>query len=161
MSYYNFQKSMKLAPQCKYYKMAGQQTDELIEKLENVYGFRLSMQHHEFFKEYGYIMFFGTEIYGIYKDVFEGIYAGNAVIATLRDREEYNLPKKWIPLYDYDDGYKAYLDYAYLNSDNEPRVVLGIFTGQEYEMMEIISEDLGDFLLELVEQQLAEQSLKE
>ena len=157
MSYNNFQKAVELATQCKYYKVAGQQTDDLIEKVAKVYGFKLSVQHHEFFKEYGYMMFFGTEIYGIYKEVFEGIYAGNAVIATLQDREEYNLPKEWIPVYDYDDGYKAYLDYAHLNSENEPRVVLGVFTGKEYETTEIIAEDLGDFLLEIVEQQLEEQ----
>lgn len=157
MSYQNFQKAMRLAPQCEYYKAAGQQTDDLIEKIEKAYGFKLSQQHREYYKEYGYIMFFGTEIYGIYKEVFEGIYAGNAVIATLQDREEYNLPEEWIPVFDYDDGYKAYLDYTHLNLEQEPRVVLGIFTGKEYEITEIISEDLGDFLLELVEQQLEEQ----
>ena len=157
MSYHNFEKAMQLAPQCEYYNVAGEQTEDLIEKVEKAYGFKISHQHYKYFKEYGYIVFIATEIYGIYKDVFDGIYAGNAVIATLQDRKECNLPKEWIPLYDYDDGYKAYLDYMYLNSENEPRVILGIFTGKEYEITEVISEDFGDFLLELVEQQLKEQ----
>jgi len=157
MSYYNFQKAMELATQCQYYQAGGRQSDDLIKRVEEAYGFKVSPQHHEYFKNYGYLIFFGTEIYGIYNEVFEGIYAGNAVVATLQDREEYDLPREWVPLYDYDDGYKAYLDYAHLNAENEPRVIMAIFTGEEYEVDEIISEDLGDFLLELVEQQLEEQ----
>ncbi|MDR2022012.1 MAG: SMI1/KNR4 family protein [Hungatella sp.] len=157
MSYSNFQKATELAKKCQYYKTAGQQTEELISKVENVYGFKISSQHYEYYIKYGYIMFFGTEFFGIYKDVFDGIYASNAVIATL-DREQFNLPKEWIPLFDYDDGYIAYLDYAHLNSDNEPRVILAIYTGKEYEVTDVIADDLGDFLLELVQEQLEAQN---
>ena len=154
MSYTNFEKAMKLAPQCQYYQIAGTQDSDLLEKVENAYGFKISRQQHEFFEEYGYMSFLGTEIFGIYKDAFEGIYAGNAVIATLQDRIDYSLPEEWIPVYDYDDGYMAYLDYSCLNSENEPRVIMAIYTGNGYEVTEVIAEDLGDFLLELVEQQL-------
>lgn len=158
MSYSNFQKAIELAKKCQYYKTAGHQTEELISKVEDVYGFKISPQHYEYFIKYGYMMFFGTELYGIYKDVFDGIYAGNAVIATLQDREEFNLPKEWIPIFDYDDGCIAYLDYEHLNSDNEPRVILGIYTGKEYEVTDVIADDLGDFLLELVQEQLEAQN---
>lgn len=157
MSYINFEKATELAKQCQFYKTAGSQSKELIKKVEEAYGFKLSTQHYEYFKKYGYIMFFGTEIYGIYDKVFEGIYAGNAVIATLQDRKENKLPTNWIPIFDYDDGYVAYLDYGSLNSENEPRVILGIFTGENYEMTEVIAEDFGDFLLELVEEQMDSQ----
>lgn len=157
MSYSNFEKATKLVEQCQFYKTAGRQTEELIKKVEEALGFKMSKQHHEYLKNYGYIMFLGTEIYGIYDKVFEGIYAGNAVIATLQDREEYNLPKAWIPVFDYDDGYVAYLDYGNLNLENEPRVILSIFTGRKYEVGEIIADDFGDFLLQLVEQQIGKQ----
>lgn len=157
MSYINFEKATELAKQCKNYRTAGRQTEDLIKKVEESYGFKISPQHHEYFEKYGYIMFFATEIYGIYNEVYDGVYAGNAVIATLQDREEYNLPKKWIPIFDYSDGYIAYLDYENVNLENEPRVILGIFTGEQYDIVEIIAEDFGDFLLELVEEQLEEQ----
>ncbi len=157
MSYSSFHKAMELAKKCNYYKTAGKQTKELLDKVENSYDFKISPQHYECFKDYGYIMFFGAEIYGIYEGAFDGIYAGNAVVATLQDRKEYNLPKEWIPIYDYSDGYFAYLDYACLNSEKEPRVILGIYTGKKYEIAEVIATDLGDFLLELVQQQLDSQ----
>lgn len=157
MSYSNFEKAMELAKKCQYYKTAGHQTEDLIERVEKVYGFNISTQHREYFKDCGYIMFFGTEIYGVYDKVFEGVYAGNAVIATLQDREEYNLPTAWIPIFDYDDGYVAYLNYSNLNSENEPRVILGIYTGEKYKNTETIADDFGDFLLQLVETQLEKQ----
>ena len=153
MSYQDYQKAISLVVQCDCFASAGQQTDELIGKIEQVFGFSLSRQHYEYYKEFGWISFFGSELYGIYKNAFEGIYTGNAVIATIQDRRDYNLPLDWIPLYDYDDGYMMYLNYADMNLEGEPRVILGIFTGKQYEVSEIIAEDLGAFLLELVDNQ--------
>lgn len=96
-------------------------------------------------------------LYGIYPDVFNGVYGDNAVIAPLQDRKKYNLPKEWLPIYDFDDGYMGYLDYGNLNSEGEPRVIMAIYTGKNYEVVEVIAEDFGDFLLQQVKYQLANQ----
>ena len=157
MSYNNFKKAMKLAREIEYYNNAGKQSKELLNKVEKAYGLKLSPQHYEYLYEYGYIMFFGTEFYGIYKDAFEGIYAGNAIIATLQDRQEFNLPKYWIPIYDYSDGEVAYLNYSLLNENGEPAIIIGLYNGEEYVMIEQIAEDLGDFFLQIVEEQINNQ----
>lgn len=145
---------MELAKTIEYYENAGKQSAALLEKVEATYGFKLSPQHDEYLRDYGYVMFFGIEFYGIYKNVFEGIYAGNAVIATLQDREEFNLPKKWIPIYDYSDGQMAYLDYFQLDENGEPPIIVGIYNGEEYIMLEQVAEDLGEFFLQMVETQM-------
>jgi len=75
---------MKLAKTLQYYENAGKQSKDLLEMVEEAYGFKLSLQHYEYFHEYGFIMFLGAEFYGIYENVFEGIYAGNAIVATLQ-----------------------------------------------------------------------------
>ena len=157
MSYNSFKKAIQLAKEIEYYNNAGKQSKELLNKVEETYGFKLSPQHYEYLHEYGYVMFFGTEFYGIYKDAFDGIYAGNAVIATLRDRQEFNLPKEWIPIYDYGDGETAYLNYSLLNEAGEPAIIIGIYNGEEYVMIEQIAEDLGEFLLQIVEEQINNQ----
>ena len=99
-------------------------------------------------------MFLGAEFYGIYENVFEGIYAGNAIVATLQDRRDFGLPKEWIPIYDYSDGQIAYLDYSQLNENNEPSIIIGAYNGKIYTVIEQVAEDLGDFLLQMVEEQL-------
>ena len=154
MSYSNFQKAMELAKTIEYYNNAGQQTKELLERVQKTFWFEISSQHYEYLYEYGYVMFLGVEFYGIYKDVFEGIYAGNAIVATLQDREDFGLPKKWIPIYDYSDGQMAYLDYSQLNADGEPAIIVGLYNGEKYIIVERVAEDLGDFLLQVVEEQI-------
>lgn len=51
----------------------------------------------------------------------------------------------------------AYLDYSHLHADNEPRVIVCGYNGTGYTLIDIIADDLGEFLLELVQQQLNSQ----
>lgn len=67
------------------------------------------------------------------------------------------MPKEWLPIYNYDDGTMAYLDYSHLHADNEPRVIVCGYNGTGYTLIDIIADDLGEFLLELVQQQLNSQ----
>lgn len=98
--------------------------------------------------------FFGNEIYGIDPEDDSGILEGNSVAYALNDSEEYNLPKEWIPIYDFGDGNMAYLDYSSLNMEKEPSVIMAFYNGDKYEINETLAEDLGDFLLQLVQEQL-------
>ena len=51
----------------------------------------------------------------------------------------------------------AYLDYSSINSENEPKVIMAFYNGNEYEFVEDLAEDLGAFLLGLVQEQLKSQ----
>ena len=56
--------------------------------------------------------------------------------------------------YDYNDGSMAYLDYSSLNRENEPRVLAAFYNGKKFEVTETVAEDLGDFILGLVQEQV-------
>lgn len=156
MSYQNFKDAMELAPRCKFYTTVGGRSEAEIQKSEELLGVRFSRQCREFYEKYGYLSFFGNEIFGIDPDDDSGELEGNSVAYALNDRVEYGLPEEWIPLYNFDDGCMAYLDYSSLNEENEPSVIVATFTGSEYEVIERIAEDLGQFILCLVKEQLDE-----
>ena len=69
MSYTNFIKAMELAPKCKFYTTAGGKSEEEIDMSEKKLGISFSPQCKEFYKKYGYLSFFGNEIYGIDRTV--------------------------------------------------------------------------------------------
>lgn len=154
MSYQNYVKAMELAPKCKFYTTAGGKTEEEIKKAEQMLNLEFSNQSREFYKIYGYLSFYGNEIFGIDPEDDSGILEGNSVAYAINDREEYNLSNEWVPIYNFEDGNMAYLDYSYLNSEREPRVIRAFYNGSEYEIVETLAEDLGDFILQLVQEQL-------
>ena len=157
MSYRNFEKAIELAKQCKFYRTVGGEADEVITKSEALLNIKFSRQNHRFYAELGYLSFYGHEIYGIDTNELCGTLEGNSVAYALHDRKEYNLPKEWLPIYFFDDGYMGYLDYSQPNEDQEPPVIMAIHNGGKYVIAEKAAEDLGDFLLKLVEEQLARQ----
>ena len=154
MSYANFVKALELAPQCKFYTTAGGKSDEEIGASEKILGVTVSKQCKEFYKKLGYLSFFGNEIFGIDPYDDSGILEGNSVAYALNDRTELGLPVAWIPIYDYNDGSMAYLDYSSLNRENEPRVLAAFYNGKKFEVTETVAEDLGDFILGLVQEQV-------
>ena len=154
MSYTNFIKAMELAPKCRFYTTAGGKSEEEIELSEKKLGVSFSAQCKKFYEKYGYLSFYGNEIYGIDPEDDSGVLEGNSVAYALNDREEYNLPKEWIPIYNFDDGNMAYLDYSSLNAEKEPCVVMAFYNGEKYEIVETLAEDFGDFILQLVQEQV-------
>ncbi len=154
MSYQSFTKAMELAPKCKFYTTVGGKTKEEIGKSEKLLGVRFSNQCREFYAKYGYLSFCGNEIYGIDPDDDSGILEGNSVAYAIYDRREYNLPKKWVPIYSFEDGNMAYLDYSSLNAEKEPRVIMAFYNGEKYVIAETLAEDFGDFIFNLVESQI-------
>lgn len=154
MSYQNYKEAMELAPKCKFYTTAGGKRQDEINKAEELLGIKFSKQCREFYEQYGYLSFFGNEIFGIDPDDDSGELEGNSVAYALNDREEYGLPAKWIPIYNFEDGFLAYLDYSSLNDDGEPCVIVAEFNGSEYRIEETIAEDFGEFILQLVKQGL-------
>lgn len=157
MSYQDLKKAMSLAPKCRFFTTDGGKSKEDILKSEKLLEVKFSRQCTEFYEKFGYLSFFGSEVYGIDPEDDSGILAGNSVAYAIHDRKKYNLPREWIPLYDFDDGSMAYLDYASQNLKGEPRVIMCIYNGIEYEKQEVLAEDLGAFLLHLVQVELASQ----
>lgn len=153
MSYQNYIKAMELAPKCKFYTTAVGKSQEEIGRSEELLGIQFSRQCRQFYEQYGYLSFFGNEIFGIDPDDFDEL-EGNSVAYALNDRKEYGLPIRWIPIYNFEDGLMAYLDYSSINDDGEPCVIMAGFNGSEYQIEETIAQDFGDFVLGLVMQQL-------
>ena len=152
MSYSNFKEAMELAPKCKFYTTDDGKTKDVIEKSEMVLNVKFSRQCREFYEKYGYMSFYGTEIFGIDPDDEE--LEGNSVAYALNDREELDLPMEWIPFYDFEDGNMAYMDYSSLDEAGEPRIIMAYYNGEEFEIVEVLAEDFGSFVLELVKEQL-------
>lgn len=154
MSYRDYVRAMELASKCKFYTTVGGRTEDEIIEAERILGLKFSKQCRDFYGKYGYLSFFGNEIYGIDPYDDSGVLAGNSVAYAMNDREECGLPKHWIPIYDFEDGEMAYLDYSYLNEEEEPRVIQACYDGEEYEIIDILAEDFGSFVLQLVLEQL-------
>lgn len=157
MSYQNLKNAMELSKKCKFYTTAGGKTEREINKAEHMLNIKFSKQSREFYKKYGYLSFYGNEIFGIDPDDDSGILEGNSVLYAINDREQYELPQEWIPIYSFGDGSMAYLDYSSQNAQNEPRVIMAYYDGSAYKVVQNLAEDLGDFILQLVNEQLEEQ----
>lgn len=153
MSWRNYERSMELAKQCRFYTTAGGKTIAEIQKAEELLGIRFSRQYRDFCENYGYLSFYGNEIFGIDIDNMEEL-EGNCVAYALNDREEYGLPHSYIPIYNYGDGTMAYMDCSILNEEEEPRIVILEHDGSYYNVIETAAEDFGDFILGLVEAEL-------
>lgn len=158
MSYNNYIKAMKFAKKCDDYCIGEGVSDEVIGKAEELINLKLSKQVKEYLKTCGYMEFLGVELYGIVKNDFSSKDIEGCMIEwTLDQRKKSNLNSKWLPICFEDDGYMAMLDFENMNADNEPIVILVAETESGYEMTEKIAEDLGEYILELVNTQLEEQ----
>ena len=154
MSYINFEKALRLAKNCDKYETLGNVTDEKILEAQDLLNIVFSRQHYEYYKKVGILSYYGSEYYGISNRNFTGLPGSNAVLLALNDRQEFNLDKNLVPIYFFDDGLLAYLDYNSLNIYSEPAIVTEFYNGDKYIKEEILAEDLGDFILGLVDEQL-------
>ena len=157
MSYQSFEKALELAKYCSGYFTHGAKIDKEIEYSEKQLEIKFSQQNRDYYRSIGYLSFEGCEIYGIYPDGDSKVLVGDSYASALHDRKCYNLPHNWLPIYDFDDGYMGYLDYSQLNEEGEPPVIMAIYNGEKYVVVEKVAEDFGDFLLQIVEEQLARQ----
>lgn len=159
MSKANFVKALKLVKKCDDFDKGGKVSKKAVEKAQQLLGIPFSKQEFEYLSKFGYIEFFGVELYGILNENFEddGEYEGCMVEWTLNERKNGSIPDKWIALRFDDDGGMVFLDHSELDADDEPKVILAEFDGHQYKKSETLADDFGDYLLELVEEQLDEQ----
>lgn len=157
MSYKNYEETIIKAKQFDDYLDAGSMDSKMLEKIVLTLGFSLSKQNYDYWKNYGFITFSSVMLYGIGKNTFSGKPGYNAVNTMLVDQKEFNLPKLWVPIYGFGDENMAYFNYDDINSENEPAIISAHYNGEKYIISEKVSDDLGDFILKLVEEQLANQ----
>ena len=96
MSYENYKTAMEAAKSLRYYTTAGGRSDESIQKSEDLLGIKFSAQYRDFNKHYGYLSFFGCEIFGADPEDLE-IAEGNSVACALSERRDYGLPLFFFP----------------------------------------------------------------
>ncbi len=151
MSYKALIEALTLAKQCAGYTVAGERTEEEIACAENSLGIVFSRQHREYLRRVGGLSLYGIDVFGIYPSNTAGILEGDTVAYTLNERRSYDLPLKWIALISLDEGYMGFLDYGNLNNNGEPPVIVARVVEDKYVFNMVENEDLGDFLLRIVE----------
>lgn len=136
---------------------AGVRTEKLICIAEEVIGYKFPQIYRHFLKEFGAGNFGSQEVYGVIDEDFENSSVPDAIWYTLMEREEIKLPPNLLVIYDSGGEELCCLDFSNLNEMREPRVVSFILgqplTAQKFE---IIADDFGDFLLDLITKEIEE-----
>ncbi|RPF54140.1 SMI1/KNR4 family protein [Aquisalibacillus elongatus] len=130
-------------------------TDEIIRLAEKKLKLKFTGFYLDYLKTFGAGNFGAQEIYGIIDADFENSSVPDAIWYTLTERKETNLPENLLVIYDTGTGEIFCLDYSRLDENGEPKVVTFIpGVDLENQTYEIIDNDFGDFLLDLVKQEV-------
>ncbi|NRG46589.1 SMI1/KNR4 family protein [Bacillus sp. CRN 9] len=133
----------------------GGRTNELIKLAEEKIGLKFTGLYLDFLQTFGVGSFGSQEIYGIINDNFENSSVPDGVWYTLTERKEINLPTNLLVIYDTGSDELFCLDFNQLDEKGEPKVV-SFVPGIELESQkyEVIANDFGDFLLNIVMQEV-------
>lgn len=128
---------------------SGPKTEELILMAERVLGLKFPPTYKEFLKRYGAGSIFGVEIYGITRAEFTNASIPNGIWLTLREREDIQLPKKMIIIYEYGDGVYFAIDTSIVSAEQENPVVAWAQDIPENQI-KILAPDFGRFLFNIL-----------
>lgn len=133
----------------------GDRTDELISLAEEKLGLKFTGLYLDYLKTFGAGNFGAQEIYGIIDADFENSSVPDAVWYTLTERKEIRLPDNLLVIYDTGSDELFCLDFNQRDDNGEPKVV-SLVPGVDLESQtyELIANDFGDFLLDLVKQEV-------
>ncbi|WLR59140.1 SMI1/KNR4 family protein [Guptibacillus hwajinpoensis] len=133
----------------------GGRSNELIQLAEQELGFKFTGAYLDFLKTFGAGNFGSQEIYGIIDRDFENSAVPDAIWYTLTERKNIYLPNHLLVIYDSGFGELYCLDFNQLDDTGEPQIV-SFDTGVEIEnqIYEVIANDFGDFLLDLVMEEM-------
>jgi hypothetical protein len=133
----------------------GGRTNELIKLAEEKLDLKFTGLYLDYLQRFGAGNFGAQEIYGIINDDFENSSVPDAIWYTLSERKAINLPNNLLIIYDTGSDELFCLDFNQLDEKKEPKVVSFVpgieLAKQRYE---IIAHDFGDFLLDLVLQEV-------
>lgn len=133
----------------------GGRADELISLAEEELGLKFNGLYFDYLKTFGAGNFGAQEIYGIIDENFESSSVPDAIWYTLTERKEMNLPDNLLAIYDTGSDEIYCLDYSNLDNNGEPKVVAFVpGVDLESQTYEIIANDFGDFLLDLIRQEV-------
>ncbi|PEL09239.1 SMI1/KNR4 family protein [Bacillus sp. AFS017336] len=157
MSWSNYEKALALLEQDKVNsEYIGECSDLIIEKAEITLGLKFPNIYRHFIRKYGSGVFATWDILGITNENFYEAYNPDnpdAIRFTLSKRKENKLPDNFISIIDYDYEILYCLDLNKLNNEGEPAVV-SFNIGEDWGKQEMIAEDFGDFLLEIIHDEL-------
>src|SRR5699024_7377536 len=155
MSLETYQKAKQIILEEDIADFVGGCTDDLIRLAEEKIGLRFAGLYLDYLKTFGAGNFGSQEIYRIIHDDFENSSVPDAIWYTLTERREINLPNNLLIIYDTGSDELFCLDYNQLAENGEPKIV-SFVPGAELESQtyEIIANDFGDFVLDLVEQEV-------
>ena len=130
-------------------------TIDLINLAEEKLGLNFTGLYLDYLQTFSAGNFGAQEIYGIISADFENSSVPDAIWYTLSERKEINLPSNLLVIYDTGSDELFCLDFNQLDYKGEPKVVSYV-PGVELENQtyEIIANDFGDFLLDLVKQEI-------
>lgn len=133
----------------------GKKPISYIEKAESLTNLKISGFYLDFLQEFGAGNFGSEEIFGIIDDDYINSSVPDAIWYTLTLRNSGNLPSNFLVIYDNGSDEIYCLDFNNVGKTGEPKVVsIDLGYDLDDQDVEIIAEDFGDFLLELVESEL-------
>ncbi|CEG25314.1 SMI1/KNR4 family protein [Bacillus sp. B-jedd] len=133
----------------------GGRTNELIKLAEEKLGIKFTGLYLDYLQTFGAGNFGAQEVYGIINNNFENSSVPDAIWYTLTERKEINLPNNLFVIYDTGSDELFCLDFNQLDEKGEPKVVSFVpGIDLESQSYEIIANDFGDFLLDLVKQEV-------
>lgn len=140
------------------FQMRGPQPEEFIKEAESIIGFQFPQTYLKFLKIFGSVCIGGSEIYGVVSNDLKNYSSLDAISYALRMRKEFGFPHNFLPIYDLGDGtiYCLLLDQR---NDEKESPVIAYYPGVSIEDMqkEIVANDFGEFLLEIVNYELKQQ----
>ena len=156
MSIDNYSKAIKVINANKESSFfAGSNSEVLVSKAEKALGIMFSSQYRKFVLDYGAGSIGAEEIYGIVDEDFENSSIPNGIWFTLTERQEIEIPENLLVICDRGNDEFFCLDFNKKNKDGEPPVVVFVpGVENEHQTYEIIAEDFGSYLLQVVEQEL-------
>lgn len=133
----------------------GQKSGELIAKAEAAVGLKFTGSYLDYLQTFGAGNFGSEEVYGIIDEDFEDSSVPDAIWYTLNLRKSINLPANFLAMYYTGSDEVFCLDFNSTKATGESKVVaLDSTYALEDQTLETIANDFGDFLLELVEEEL-------
>lgn len=132
----------------------GPRSRELIIQAEEKLGLKFTGSYLDFLLSFGAGNFGSQEIFGIISSDFENSSVPDAIWYTLTERRESNLPNNLLIIHDTGSDEVFCLDFNKI--DNNETKVVSFFPGVDLDKQkyEIIANDFGDFLLDLVKREL-------
>jgi antitoxin YobK len=130
----------------------GSRSDALIQMAEDALGVTFPATYRKFVKDFGAGGFGFAELYGVVREDFENSGVPDVVWYTMFARKKWGLPSNLLPVYDLGDGELYCIETEQVQERNyEGQVVTysPAYSSDE-QCKEIIAEDFGKLLLELV-----------